>query len=346
MGVAGNRSLIFQAPRSVRIESRELPSPDHDQLLVQIVASAISAGTELLIYRGEAPRAGLLDESIPALGGGFQFPLRYGYAAAGRVVGVGASVDPSWLGRSVFLFHPHASYAVARPEDVLPLPSGLSIEQAVFIPNLETAVNLVMDGQPVIGERAVVFGQGVVGLLTTALLARFPLSSLITLDTIPMRRDYAEVFGARVSLDPRDADTPDDLKRLLSGDDDPSGADLAFELSGNPDALNTAIEVTGYAGRVVIGSWYGRKVAPIDLGGTFHRSRIRLISSQVSTIAPEFSGRWTKARRFEQVVRLLPSIDTSRLITHRVPIERAADAYDLLDREPGQALQILLTYDS
>jgi hypothetical protein len=70
--------------------------------------------------------------------------------------------------------------------------------------------------------------------------------------------------------------------------------DLTFELTGSPSALNDAIEHTAFSGRIVIGSWYGQKRAEIDLGGAFHRSRIKLIASQVSTISPELSGRWDK----------------------------------------------------
>ena len=89
-------------------------------------------------------------------------------------------------------------------------------------------------------------------------------------------------------------------------------ADLCFELSGAPSALNTAISLTGFDGRIMIGSWYGQKQSGLDLGGRFHRSRIRLISSQVSTIAPELTGRWDKDRRFESILDNAPLNQPSR----------------------------------
>jgi threonine dehydrogenase-like Zn-dependent dehydrogenase len=124
----------------------------------------------------------------------------------------------------------------------------------------------------------------------------------------------------------------------------PDGADLVFELSGSPPALDQAIDVTAYSGRVVIGSWYGRKEAGLHLGGRFHRSRIRLVSSQVSSIAPELSGRWTKERRFSLAWEMLRKTQPSRLVTQRIPIIQAANAYQVLDMHPEQSIQILLTY--
>ncbi len=125
---------------------------------------------------------------------------------------------------------------------------------------------------------------------------------------------------------------------------DDAGADLTYELSGNPTALDQAIAVTGFSGRIVIGSWYGQKRADLNLGGPFHRSRIRLISSQVSSLAPEWGGRWTKSRRLQVAWRMIERLRPASLITHRIPIEQASTAYTLLDRHPEDAMQIILTY--
>ncbi len=90
----------------------------------------------------------------------------------------------------------------------------------------------------------------------------------------------------------------------------------------------------------------GAKRAELDLGGRFHRSRIRLISSQVSSLSPELSGRWDKRRRFSLAWEMIAEIDPSRWITHRFPFDRAAEAYQLLDHSPQEAIQVLLTYPS
>lgn len=316
-----------------------LPEPGRGQALVKTLLSAISPGTELLVYRGQFPADLALDESIGALAGEFAYPLKYGYAAVGQVSALGPEVDPAWLGRMVFSFHPHESYFLAAPEELLPLPEDLLPEEAAFLPNMETAVNFVMDGAPRIGERLAVFGQGIVGLLTTSLLARFPLGSLITLDLYPLRRRTSLECGAQASLDPA---APGALEQARASF--PEGADLAYELSGSPAALDQAIAITGFGGRVVIGSWYGQKRASLDLGGSFHRSRIRLISSQVSSLAPELTGRWTKPRRLEVAWEMLRQVRPGKFITHRYPLEQAAEAYRLLDQDPGGAIQVIFVY--
>ena len=268
------------------------------------------------------------DETIDALEGTFSYPLRYGYAAVGRVTAVGDGVDDDWLDRRVFAFNPHESHFLADPETLV--PTTLSPERAVFIPNAEAAVNFVMDARPRIGSRVVVFGQGPVGLLTTAALSEFPLASLVTVDPCQHRRDLSESLGADRSVAPEALDVDD--------------ADITFELSGNPTALDDAIDATGYAGQVVVGSWYGTKDVRLALGSDYHRSHIRVRSSQVSRIDPDHADRWDKARRLDVVRSWLAERELSALLTHEIPIDRAAEAYRLLDERPDDAVQVVLSY--
>jgi 2-desacetyl-2-hydroxyethyl bacteriochlorophyllide A dehydrogenase len=338
------RVLYFTAPYQVTVREEWLPPPAPGQVLVQTVVSAISPGTELLIYRGQVPTDLAIDETITALAGTLTFPLKYGYAAVGRVIAAGSPAERAWQGRLIFAFQPHASHFLSAPDELLPVPDPLSPEEAVFLPNMETAVNFLMDGHPLIGERVVVFGQGIVGLLTTALLGRVPLSRLITLDRYAFRRERSREWGAHASLDAGKDDVLARLQACLQDEHAVAGADLTYELSGNPAALDQAIAVTGFNGRVVIGSWYGQKRADLNLGGRFHRSRIRLISSQVSTIAPEWGGRWTKGRRLHVAWQMLQHVRPAHLITHRFPFEQAGQAYALLDQRPEEAMQVLFTY--
>jgi 2-desacetyl-2-hydroxyethyl bacteriochlorophyllide A dehydrogenase len=334
-----HRTLYFSAPGVIEIQEGELPSPGPEQVLVKTLLSGISAGTEMLIYRGQFPAGIPVDESIPALSDDFSYPLKYGYALVGKVIETGARIDPLWVGRHIFAFHSHESHFTSTLKELHPVPSGVSVEDAVFLANMETAVNLLQDSRPMIGERAVVFGQGIVGLLTTALLARFPLACLVTLDGYAMRRELSVELGANASLDPAFPDLQRQLKDLLQTE-----ADLVFEISGNPDVLNQAIDITGYSGRIVIASWYGKKRAEIDLGGRFHRNRIHLIGSQVSSLDPSLTGRWDKARRLQVAWGALASIRPSRFITQRFPIGEAAQAYQLLDQELEQSVQVVLDY--
>jgi threonine dehydrogenase-like Zn-dependent dehydrogenase len=210
---------------------------------------------------------------------------------------------------------------------------------------METAVNLVQDAAPILGERALVLGQGVVGLLVASLLKEFPLDTLVTSDCYESRRKASLEIGVDDSFDSvtvKDDNSSSIDKKHLAGY--AQGFDLTFELTGSPSALDDAIAFTTFSGRIVIGSWYGEKRASVDLGGAFHRSRIKLISSQVSTIAPELSARWDKARRFEVAWEALRRIQPQKWITHRFPIDRAEDAYRLLDENPQDAIQVMFEY--
>jgi len=340
MGEVKRKTLYFTAPHQVELREETLPELGAGEVLVETVCSAISAGTEMLVYQGHFPRDIETDSVISSLRGSLEYPLAYGYACVGKIRETGPQVDKSMRDHLVFAFQPHTSHFIANPDSIFPLPSSLAPETACFLPNMETAVNLVQDAAPIFGECVLVLGQGVVGLLTTSLLSEFPLETLVTADCFELRRDSSPV-PRHLSLDPYAPNFHQEARKLMSG-----SADLTFELSGRPETLNDALAITGFSGRIVIGSWYGEKRAQIDLGGTFHRSRIKLISSQVSTVAPELSGRWNKARRFNTAWKALERIKPEKWITHRFSINDAEKAYQLLDQNPQETIQVIFHYDS
>ncbi|MCB8951146.1 MAG: zinc-binding alcohol dehydrogenase [Ardenticatenales bacterium] len=327
--------VYFTAPREVVVRTEPLPPPGAGQVLVRTLVSAVSAGTEMLAYRGEMPVNVPLDETIAGMSQPFHYPTPYGYAAVGEVIAVGAGVDADWSGRRVFAFVPHQSHFVAAPRELVAVPADLSPHDAAFLPFVETAVSLVMDGQPVIGERVAVWGQGVIGLLTTAILSRFPLAALVAIDPLPLRRARALALGAHAAFSP---DAAVDLAAALG----PDGADLGYELSGSPAALNQAITAVGFGARLVVGSWYGQKPVSLALGGAFHRRHLRLISSQVSHLAPRWLARWSKERRLAVAWEFLSELrPAASLITHRFSWCDAPLAYQLLDQNPDAVLQLV-----
>jgi 2-desacetyl-2-hydroxyethyl bacteriochlorophyllide A dehydrogenase len=331
------KKIYFTAPGQVEVRPAPLPPLTAGQVLVETVCSAISPGTEMLVYRGQFPKN--LSDTHDTLSSGLSYPTPYGYATVGKVVKISKDMRHRWLGRLVFAFQPHTSHFIATPDDLFPLPEGMDSETACFLPSMETAVNFVQDAAPILGERALVFGQGIIGLLTTALLAEFPLASLVTCDRYPLRREASLSLGASAALDPNEPDFQEQVRALL-----PSGADLSLELSGAPAALDDAIALTGFGGRVLIGSWYGEKKVTLDLGGAFHRSRIKLIASQVSTLSPQLSARWDKLRRMEVAWEALKRIRPEQWITHRFRLEDASQAYNLLDKNPQDSIQVILKY--
>lgn len=332
------RSLYFTGRRSTAIRDTSVEYGP-EELLVDTRVSAISPGTELLIYRGEAPEDLPADATLDALQGDLSFPLRYGYAAVGEVLEVGAAVEEKWLGRTVLAFNPHETAFSTTPDSVVPKPSGLDETALSLYPTVETATSLVLDGRPQVDERVVVFGAGVVGLNVTALLSAFPLAELVVVDPIESRREQALELGADAVATP--STLPTGRWDSVPG---PDGPDLLFELSGQPAALDDAVALAGYDSRVVVGSWYGTKPASLDLGGDFHRDRVSIESSQVSTIDPARRGRFPFERRTEMALGHLKDLPVDSLITHEIPFGEAPRAYRLLDNQPEEALQVLLRY--
>jgi alcohol dehydrogenase len=338
------QALYFLAPGRVELRSEAFHGSAEQPYRVRTKISAISAGTEMLFFRGQVPEGMAADETLASIGKSSAYPIKYGYCAAGVVEDVLAGGDREWLGRPVFSFQPHQTEFWASAEALISLPDGMPLERAVFLPNMETALNFVQDGRPFAGEFVAVFGLGIVGLLTSALLAQFPLGGLAGFDRYPLRRETALAAGVDFALDPVDENAFCHLYREFAGRGMPDGPDLIYEVSGSPSALDQAIRLAGFSSRVLIGSWYGTKPVLLDLGAAFHRSRIELISSQVSTLRPELSGRWDKTRRLNEALRLLDRIRPEGWITRRFPFSAAADAYQLLETEASDQLQIIFDY--
>ena len=336
-------AIHHTAREKVAVAATTLPLLAPDQVLIRTRYSGLSAGTESLIFRGQFPAGVKQDDTIASLSQTFEYPFPYGYSLVGEVVDVGAEVDPSLRGKHVFVFHPHQDHAVVGARDVISIPAEIEPEAALFLPNMESAINFVMDANPRIGERVIVFGLGVLGLLTVALLAEFPLVLLVGADPIAGRRERALELGCGRTVDPGDTGEWSALKRDVC-DAEPSGIDVAIELSGNTRALEQAIEVSGFGGRIVVGSWYGADAKLTGLDTHFHRSRIEMISSQVSTIDPKLSARWTKARRIGLAWNAIARLRPEQLITHRFPFEDCQRAFDLASRRQDGVLQIVFEY--
>jgi 2-desacetyl-2-hydroxyethyl bacteriochlorophyllide A dehydrogenase len=332
--VTTGRAVWFTAPRRIEVRDERLPAVGPHDVRVEALASAISHGTEMLVYRGQVPTDLALD--LSTLAGSFAFPIKYGYASVGRVTETGAATSRLSRGDLVFCHHPHQSAYVVAETLPVRLPPGIAPDDAVFLANLETAFNVVLDAHPYLGDRVLVLGQGVVGLLITQLLHRAG-AQVIAVDPIPERRGHAAALGA-TALTPEAVG--DHVQSLTGG----TGADLAIEVSGSPEAIAQAVRLVAFQGTVVVCSWYGSKPVNLLLGDAFHRRRLRLVSSQVSHVDPALSPRWTRERRLETAIGMLPGLELGSLVSHRFPLARAAEAYALIDRSPEQVLQVVFSY--
>ncbi len=319
----------FSGKGAVTLSKVPLAGPSAGEVLVRTERSAISAGTELLFFRGEVqPGCGVHGPAQAT------YPCATGYSAVGVVEALGSGVDPSWTGQRVFGFAPHQDLFLAPVKDLVRVPPEVPVERAAMLANVETAVSLVMDAAPVVGERALVVGQGVVGQLVAGLLSRLPLQELLLVDSDPQRLERAGVLCA--SPVQRAASIP----ALAAG----GGFDLAIELTGQPTVVPPALDALRYEGRLIIGSWFGDRAASFPTSDRVHRNRNAILFSQVSQIDSRYAARFDKARRLSFAMELLREWPLEKLVTHRLPPTEAGHAFQLLaDRRDG-VLQVLFAY--
>jgi threonine dehydrogenase-like Zn-dependent dehydrogenase len=313
------RALFHTAPRCVEIREVPAPRPVRGEVLVRTLCSGISGGTERLVYRGEVPADLALDDTIDALGGTFSYPFAYGYACVGEVIE---------SGQAVFAFHPHQDLFAARVADLIPLPA-VDPASATLLPLVETALQVTLDAGTGYRDRVIVLGGGVLGLLTTLLLHRAGWRPLLA-EPLAWRRELAGRVGA-IAVAPED----------LADDKVP----LVIDASGNPDAPAMALSMLAHEGTLLVASWFGTKPVVLPLGGAFHRRRLIIRSSQVSTVPARLSGTWTQSRRQRETVELLAELPLAELCTHVFAFGHAAEAFRAVDEGLPGLMHAVLDYD-
>jgi len=311
-----SRQFWIQSPGRGEILPRELPAVVQGALRIRTLFSGISRGTEGLVFRGEVPASQHDALRAPFQEGSFPGPVKYGYCSVGRVEAIPdrlpAHLPPDLLGRAVFVLYPHQDFYWVLPDAVTPLPTDVPPGRAVLAANLETAVNVVWDGAPAPGDRIVVVGAGVIGLLVAWLCRPIPGCRVTLVDVDPGRAAVAEALGLNF--------VDDGGGRL-----EPGSADLVFHASGNPDGLVRSLELAADEGTIVEASWFGTRNVTLPLGEAFHSRRLTLRSSQVGRIPTHHAPRWSFHRRMELAVRLLRAPELDALISGESDFEELPD---------------------
>jgi 2-desacetyl-2-hydroxyethyl bacteriochlorophyllide A dehydrogenase len=324
------RAVWFRGPRDASVGEVALREPTEDDVVVRSVTSGISTGTELLAYRGELDPSLATDERLAGLEGTFTYPFRYGYSTVGTVEETASELP---VGALVFAFHPHQDRFVVPVRDLIVLRPGTDPRLAVLLPLLETALQISLDAGEVRHEPVVVLGLGPVGILPALLLQRGG-ADVLAVEPLAWRREIATSLGLGVSP----STVASEFATWFADRTDGKGVPLTVEVSGNPAALADALDVLTHEGTVLVASWYGTKPVSLPLGGAFHRRRLSLRSTQVSTIPASMSGRWAVPRRRRVAAELLAELqgELRAVATHEFAFGDAAAAYAALDaRVPG-----------
>lgn len=297
MGIENTAQAFWvQAPGLGTLRTENLPVASGDQLTVRALYSGVSRGTESLVFTGGVPRSQYQAMRCPFQAGDFPGPVKYGYMSVGVV-----ETSGPLGGRTVFCLHPHQDRYVVPAASVVPVPDDVPAGRAILAANMETAVNGVWDAAPGVGDRVLVLGAGVVGLLTAWLCSRIPGVELTIVDPDPAKAGAAQTLGL-----PFATRIPD-----LGG----RGADVVIHASGHPSGAADALGAAGVEARIVELSWFGDTTVPLPLGEDFHARRLTIRSSQVGRIPPDRAARWDYRRRLELALSLLRASELDALIT-------------------------------
>ena len=278
----------------------DLSAPGPEDVVVRTLHSAISRGTELLVYRGGVPASQAAVMRAPFQVGDFPGPVIYGYLA----VGVVETGPEDLVGKTVFCLHPHQTRFVVPAAMVSVVPDDVPAGRAVLAGTVETAVNALWDGAPRVGDRIAVVGGGMVGCAVAALLAGVP-GVRVQLVDVADRGDVARALGV-------DFARPDEAL---------GGCDLVFHTSATSAGLARSLELLGVEGEVIELSWYGDRPVSVPLGEGFHPGRLAVRASQVGRVSPARQARWTFADRMALALRLLADDRFEALITETVAFE-------------------------
>jgi len=267
------------------LRQEPVPEPADDEVLVRTLWTGISRGTESLVMRGEVPESERDRMRAPFQSGAFPFPVKYGYLN----VGVVERGPQALVGRTVFTLFPHQSAFVAPVGAVTPVPAAVPAQRAVLAGAVETAINVLWDARPALGDRVTVIGAGIIGCCIARLAAGIPGVEVTLVDVDPAKAPVAHLLG--VGFTTPDGAEPD--------------RDLVIEASGTEAGLRRALELAATDGSVIVASWFGSRPVTLDLGADFHSRRLTLVSSQVGAVAASQRGRRTSRQRLELALRLL-----------------------------------------
>ena len=316
------RALWYVAPGRAEIRAEPLAPPAAGQARLRAVASALSRGTERLIFSGRVPESEYERMRAPFMSGAFPFPVKYGYAMVARV----EDGPPALQGRLCFALYPHQTAFNLPVENILPLPDGLPPQRAVLAANMETALNAVWDGAPGPADRIAVVGAGVLGLLVARLCAKMPGAQVTVVDINSARAAIARAFGAGFA-------TPGEA---------PADCDLVVHTSASAAGLATALRLAGDEATVLELSWYGADDVKVPLGDVFHSRRLKLVSSQVGKVAPSRRPRWDYRRRLSAALGLLNDPALDALLAAPVAFaDLPAKLPEILEPESGVLCQLI-----
>lgn len=312
------KALWITRPQHAELQPTPIATSDGD-LYITTIFSSISRGTERLIFNGQVPDSEHETMRAPFQEGSFTFPLKYGYAAVGRVCDTQYARDIDRADEIVFSLFPHQTHFTVPPEAAVRVPPNVPAKRAILAANMETALNILWDARISPGDRVAVVGAGVVGALSAYLCAQVPGTEVTLIDIDPNKAALANDLGCHF-----------ESPKKATGD-----VDVVIHASATSNGLDTAISIAGMEATIVEASWYGTKATEVHLGGAFHQRRLQIIGTQVGRIPAHRAARWTYRRRLETALGLLSDPSLDALISGETAFADLPDCYGKILDDPG-----------
>lgn len=318
------RALWYVKPGLAELRTERLAAPRPGEARVAMLFSAVSRGTERLVANGEVPESEWQRMRAPLQAGAFPYPVKYGYSATGIVT----AGSEALVGKTVFCLHPHQDYFQVAEDMLTAVPDTIPARRATLAANLETALNAHWDAGTMPGDKVLVVGAGVVGLLTAFLAQRIAGTSVVITDIDHSRVKIAEALGLKFAAP---GETPKDNA-------------IVFHTTASGAGLDTALDAAAFEGRIVELSWYGSRPASVRLGGAFHSRRLQIISSQVGYVAASRRATVSLRQRLEKAIALLDDPRLDHLVADVIPFGEAAERIHTVLNNPVSGGCTVLAY--
>jgi len=348
--------MVYDGPKKLRIEETESLPVGANEVKIRTICSGISHGTEMNVYRGAAPFFRRKSDPDTRLfvdaqkGETWQYPIRscdpgvwyMGYASVGEVIEVGNDVTKIKKGETVVCSAPHQSEAIKSEDDVVILPDGIDPEYAVTFTNLITAYNGIADTHILLGETVVVSGLGMLGQMVVQMAKMNGASKVYGIDVIDRRLEAAMENGCDEVFSPLKIK---DIAMQIRNRTNNRGADKVIEVTGNGKALQEALRIAAPETTITALGWYQGELRGVDLSEEFHHNRLGIKQSQTNFVDPSLRHLWDYNRRIETCLNIMKELKLSNLITHRIPYDDVAKAYQIVDQHPEDVIQVVITYE-
>ncbi|MBT6145475.1 MAG: zinc-binding alcohol dehydrogenase [Gemmatimonadetes bacterium] len=323
------RALICDERQQFTLADVKLRNPAPDQIAIRTHFSGVSIGTEFALIRNKLSWG--------------PYPLCTGYMATGEVVAVGAEIDDFKTGDKVYVrgndsieladgtkvsctAGTHCSHIVTKPHtthgaDHVPAGAGMDVASMFVMPAV--GLNGVDMANPRFGDTVVVYGAGLIGLAVIAACAHRG-CYVIAVDINKIQLEIARKMGADLCIDGSEQDVDTAVRSIV-----PEGADVVFESTGIPAAIDPAIALCRTSGRFVWQGNYG--AAPISMQFLPpHGRRLQMFFPCDDGLQP--------CRRAVLKNMAMGALQWEHCITHRIDCAQAPDLYDRINKAEEQGI--------